>query len=105
MNHLFFIYSFSEKIFIIPIDLYFETENEKKMIKEKLLQREILNKSSFDSTKSSISNICDDEKNNLSKKNICFTDLLIDDWENDIKKMQMKNFIYYNNKFILKYFI
>ena len=75
------------------------------MIKEKLLQREILNKSSFDSTKSSISNICDDEKNNLSKKNICFTDLLNDDWENDIKKMQMKNFIYYNNKFILKYFI
>ena len=65
MNHLFFIYSFSEKIFIIPIDLYFETENEKKMIKEKLLQREILNKSSFDSTKSSISNICDDKKNNL----------------------------------------
>lgn len=105
MNHLFFVSSFAEKIFIIPIDLYFETENEKKMIKEKLLQREILNKSSFDSTKSSISNICDDEKNNLSKKNICFTDLLNDDWENDIKKMQMKNFIYYNNKFILKYFI
>ena len=105
MNHLFFVSSFAEKIFIIPIDLYFETENEKKMIKEKLLQREILNKSSFDSTKSSISNICDDEKNNLSKKNICFTDLLSDNWENDIKKMQMKNFIYYNNKFILKYFI
>ena len=101
MNHLFFVSSFAEKIFIIPIDLYFETENEKKMIKEKLLQREILNKSSFDSTKSSISNICDDEKNNLSKKNICFTDLLNDDWENDIKKMQMKNFINYNNKFIL----
>ena len=101
MNHLFFISSFAEKIFIIPIDLYFETENEKKMIKEKLLQREILNKSSFDSTKSSISNICDDEKNNLSKKIICFTDLLSDNWENDIKKMQMKNFINYNNKFIL----
>ena len=101
MNHLFFISSFSEKIFIIPIDLYFETINEKQMIKEKLLQREILNKSSFDSTKSSISNICDDEKNNLSKKIICFTDLLSDNWENDIKKMQMKNFINYNNKFIL----
>ena len=101
MNHLFFVSSFAEKIFIIPIDLYFETENEKKMIKEKLLQREILNKSSFDSTNSSNSNICDDEKNNLSKKIICFTDLLIDNWENDIKKMQMKNFIYYNNKFIL----
>ncbi len=101
MNHLFFISSFSEKIFIIPIDLYFETINEKQMIKEKLLQREILNKSSFDSTNSSNSNICDDEKNNLSKKIICFTDLLIDNWENDIKKMQMKNFINYNNKFIL----
>ena len=101
MNHLFFISSFSEKIFIIPIDLYFETINEKQMIKEKLLQREILNKSSFDSTNSSNSNICDDEKNNLSKKIICFTDLLIDNWENDIKKMQMNNFINYNNKFIL----
>ena len=101
MNHLFFISSFSEKIFIIPIDLYFETINEKQMIKEKLLQREILNKSSFDSTNLSNSNICDDEKNNLSKKIICFTDLLSDNWENDIKKMQMKNFINYNNKFIL----
>ena len=100
MNHLVFVSSFSEKIFIIPIDLYFETINEKKMIKEKILQREILNKSSFDSTNSSNSNICD-EKNNLSKKIICFTDLLIDNWENDIKKMQMNNFINYNNKFIL----
>ena len=101
MNHLVFVSSFSEKIFIIPIDLYFETINEKNMIKEKILQREILNKSSFDSTNSSNSNICDDEKNNLSKKIICFTDLLIDNWENDIKKMQMNNFINYNNKFIL----
>ena len=101
MNHLVFVSSFSEKLFIIPIDLYFETINEKQMIKEKLLQREILNKSSFDSTNSSNSNICDDEKNNLSKKIICFTDLLSDNWENDIKKMQMNNFINYNNKFIL----
>ena len=101
MNHLFFVSSFAEKIFIIPIDLYFETENEKKIIKEKISKKKILKMCSFDSTKTSYSDICDDEKNNLSKKIICFTDLLSDNWENDIKKMQMKNFINYNNKFIL----
>ena len=39
MNHLLFVSSFSQKIFIVPIDLYFETENEKKIIKEKISKK------------------------------------------------------------------
>ena len=98
MNHLLFVSSFTQKIFIVPIDLYFETENEKKIIKEKISKKEILKMCSFDSTKTSYSDITVDDKINFQKKNIIFTNLLTDDWEKYIRFLKKKVYMHYNTK-------
>jgi hypothetical protein len=91
MNHPFSISSFSEKIFLIPIDLYFEN---KKINKEKIMDKYTLINFELNSSKSSNSEISEDEnkeKRKINKKKLLFTKVLNENWELKIKNLKKSN--------------
>lgn len=91
MNHPFSISFFSEKIFLIPIDLYFEN---KKINKEKIMDKYTLINFELNSSKSSNSEISEDEnkeKRKINKKKLLFTKVLNENWELKIKNLKKSN--------------
>ena len=91
MNHPFSISSFSEKIFLIPIDLYFEN---KKINKEKIMDKYTLINFELNSSKSSNSEISEDEnkeKRKINKKKLLFTKVLKENWKLKIKNLKKSN--------------
>ena len=91
MNHPFSISSFSEKIFLIPIDLYFEN---KKINKEKIMDKYTLINFELNSSKSSNSEISEDEnkeKRKINKKKLVFTKVLKENLEVKIKNLKKSN--------------